>query len=159
MAAAISDRLGGLRGGDAVFIYPIQSQAAAFISGRGDILAILFLCLGLAFFRRRLWLSSVRAAMAILSKESLVVMPAFCALHDAALGRGQGDEARLWWSVVLRHAPVWCIAALYVILRLSVLNCQGTLDFHGGESPLSHHPEYRVFTYLTTLPDGLRLWL
>jgi tetratricopeptide (TPR) repeat protein len=130
--------------------HPLQSEAVAYISGRGDTLAILFCCLALALSGSRLFLATFCAALAVLSKESLAMFPIFLLLHEHAAGR------KFDWR---RHAPFWLLSGLYVALRLSVLNFHNTLNFYGQSNVLTEHPLWRLQTYLTTLPKGLLLWL
>jgi Flp pilus assembly protein TadD len=134
-----------------VSLHPLQSEAVAYVSGRGDTLAVLFLCLGLWLFRsgRRGWALAC-AALAAASKESMALFPLFLALDGWA--RGQKWEAR-------DHAPFWLLSAAYVAARLTALNFADTLNFYGHSTVLSEHASYRLWTYLTTLPEGLRLWL
>lgn len=131
-------------------IHPLQSEAVAYVSGRGDTLAFLWLFLGLLLYRRHLGWSLACALLAMGSKESLVLFPIFLGLDH--LGRGE----RIDWR---RFAPFVALSAAYVLARLTVLNFQNTLNFYGTTNILSEHPLYRLWTYLTTLPEGLRLWV
>lgn len=135
-------------------IHPIQSEAVAYVSGRGDVLGILFLMLGLLCFRRSLALSALCAVLAIGSKESLVTLPFLLLLSEWL----QGRHIDPW-----RHLPFWILSAIYVVLRLSVLDFGNSLDFYDQPGTLSPNPFTgalaRISTYLTTLPGGLRIWL
>lgn len=131
-------------------IHPLQSEAAAYVSGRGDTLGMLFVCLGLLAFERRYALSLVCAALALGAKESMVVFPALLVLHQWL--RGKPIDTR-------RHTPFWGLSALYVWARLTVLDFDNTLNFVGHADHPMTSPITRVLTYLTTLPGGLRLWL
>jgi len=131
-------------------LHPLQCFAVAYVSGRGDTLAILFGCLALLFYERRLWASLLCAALALLSKESAAILPALLWLHVRAAGLPRG------WR---REVPFWALSAAYILVRLTALNFLDTLNFYGTENILTLHPSYRLFTYLTTLPEGLRLWL
>lgn len=130
-------------------LHPLQSEAVGYISGRGDTLGILFLCLGLSAFRRSAAAAFACALLALASKESLVLFPVFLFLSEKASGRPMD------WR---RHAPFWALAALYTGLRLGPLNFADTLNFYGRANVLSEHPAYRAATWLTTLTGGLRLW-
>ena len=131
-------------------IHPLQSEAVAYVSGRGDTLALLWLFLGLVLYRRGSWWALLCAALAVGSKESLVLFPIFLGLDHLARGE------RIAWR---RVAPFVALSAVYVLARLTLLNFQNTLNFYGTSNILSEHPAYRLWTYLTTLPMGLRLWL
>lgn len=131
-------------------LHPLQSVAVPYIPGRVDDLAILWMCLGLLAFERSAAVSLLCAALALLSKESMALFPVFLWLHQQAAGRPVSWK-RLW--------PFWAVALVYVALRLTVLNFHNTLNFYGHDNVFTQHPSYRLWTYLTTLPEGLRLWL
>ena len=131
-------------------LHPLQSVAVPYIPGRVDDLAILWMCLGLLAFERSAAVSLLCAVLALLSKESMALFPVFLWLHQQAAGRPVSWK-RLW--------PFGAVALVYVALRLTVLNFHNTLNFYGHDNIFTQHPSYRVWTYLTTLPEGLRLWL
>lgn len=131
-------------------IHPIQSEAVAYTCGRGDGLAILFICLTLLSVRRRPWWALAWAALGMLSKESVAIVPLLLWLYDRAAGRPLG------WR---RHLPFWLLSGAYVVIRLTVLNFKNFLNFYDQANILTEHLDARVWTYLTTLPKGLSLWL
>src|SRR3989338_2991325 len=111
-------------------LHPLQSEAVAYVSGRGDTLGILFLCLGLLTHRRHVWLALSFAGLAILSKESLVLFPVFLALYDRMTAQP------ITWK---QHWPFWLLSAAYVLARLTVLNFQNTLNFYASPNLLTEH--------------------
>lgn len=132
-------------------LHPLQSEAVAYISGRGDVLAVLFLCAGLALFRHSLAAAFVCAVLAMMSKESMAMFPALLLLSEKARG-GKAD-----WK---RHLPFWVLGAAYALLRLTALNFADTLNFYGGaRNVFTENPLYRFFTYLSTIPGSLRLFV
>ena len=130
-------------------LHPLQSEAVAYVCGRGDSLAILFICLGLLSFRNHGWLSLCFAALAMASKEHAAIFPALLFLYDRA---GQHP------SPFRRHLPFWLLSAAYATARLTVLNFGDTLNFYHQPNLLTEHWPFRLYTYLTTLPKGLLLW-
>jgi hypothetical protein len=130
-------------------LHPVQSEAVAYVSGRNDILGILFLSLGLITFQKHYFLSLFSAASAMFSKESMVLFPVFLFLFD----RLSGKSFRIF-----RHIPFWLLSGIYVISRLTLLNFQNTLNFYNQDNVLSQNYIFRFFTYLTTIPRGLMLW-
>lgn len=148
--ASFAPTVGALFGALLYGLHPMQSEAVAYVSGRGDSLAILFLCAGLLLFRRHRLGSLACALLAMASKESLALFPVFLWLSERA------QASRIVWR---RHLPFWVLSGFYILLRLTALNFSNTLNFYGTGNLLTRHPEYRFFTYLTTLPEGLRLWL
>lgn len=131
-------------------LHPLHTEAVAYLSGRGDTLAILFLCLGLLSFRRHLWFCSLCAFLAIASKESLVLFPVFLFLYDRLTPAP---------APLKRHLPLWLLSAGYVVARLTVLNFKNILNFYDQPNLLTEHVSFRLYTYLTTLPKGLLLWI
>ena len=90
-------------------VHPVHAESVAFVSGRVDVLATLFvlLALGAAGARHRwAWLGVGAASLlAFLSKESAIVLPVLLAL--------------VWW--VQRRAPWKEIAALAAALALALV--------------------------------------
>ncbi len=130
-------------------VHPLQTEAVAYVSGRGDTLAVLFTCAGLAlFFKRPRW-ALVCALLAMLSKENAVMFPALLWLHAKASGKK--FEARA-------HAPFWALAAAYAGSHLAFFAGPAAAT-HSASFRFSSCVKCRLFTFLTTLPEGLRLWL
>jgi cytochrome c-type biogenesis protein CcmH/NrfG len=131
-------------------LHPMQAEAVAYTSGRGDTMAMLFLCSGLLAFPRRPIVSLACAALAMGCKESLALFPLFLALHEFAHGRRLQP---------LRHLPFWMLSGAYVLARLTVLNFKNILNFYEQPNILTESFLARVCTYLTTIPKALQLWL
>ena len=131
-------------------LHPMQSEVVAYACGRVDTLALLFLCMGLMAFERHRWLSLLCAAFSMASKEYGVLFPVCLLLYEHA--RGSKSDLR-------RALPHWLLSGAYVAARLTILNFHDTLNFYHYPTLLTAHPAWRVFTYLTTLPKGLLLWL
>ncbi|NNN06922.1 MAG: tetratricopeptide repeat protein [Elusimicrobia bacterium] len=132
-------------------LHPLQTEAVAYISGRGDTLAVLFICMGLSLFTTRPRAALACALMALLSKESAVVFPALLWLQVEALGRRHDWRA---------YAPFWMLSAAYAATYLFFFRLGATAPAaHGAIAEFASHARYRFFTYLPTLPEGLRLWL
>jgi tetratricopeptide (TPR) repeat protein len=55
--------------------------------------------------------------------------------------------------------PLWLLSGVYVVARVTVFNFQNTLNFYDQSNLLTEHFHLRLYTYLTTLPKGLLLWL
>ena len=130
--------------------HPLQSEAVAYVSGRGDLLAILFLCVGLLAFRKHRWLSLLCAAFAMASKESMALFPLFLFLYHRAASEPVSRK---------EYVPFVLLSGAYVIARLTLLNFNNTLNFYSRPNILTEHFPVRVWTYLTTVPKGFLLWL
>ena len=140
--------------------HPLQAEEVAYVSGRGDLLAILFLCLGLLAFRRHRWFSLLCAVFAMASKESMALFPLFLFLyHQAATSEASSEgppSKPVPWK---QYVPFVLLSGAYVIARLTVLNFNNTLNFYSQPNVLTEHFPFRVWTYLTTVPKGFLLWL
>lgn len=131
-------------------VHPLQSEAVAYTCGRGDALAILFISLGLLACHRHPWLGFLSALCAMASKEYGVLFPVLLFLYERANGQP------VPWK---RHLPFWGLSGIYVLARLTIFNFKDTLNFYDRPNVLTEHITYRLYTYLTTLPKGLFLWL
>ena len=93
-------------------VHPVQTEAVAYISGRADLLAIIFMFSALLFDRKRPW-SLVAYALALLSKESALVFPVLLwAWRCLVLKERRGFRELL---------PYLLITAVYLGLRATVL--------------------------------------
>ncbi len=154
------DQLASLLGTLIYMVHPLNTEAVSYISGRADPLAALFALLALHFYVahraahtsgetvRRIALSSVCFALAVLSRESALVLPALLLLYESAF---VGKEP--WKTRVLRFAPHFSLAIAYGVLRLTVLRFEGTV---------AHVPEdvglyERTLTFFRVFAGYLRL--
>ncbi|MFH0984834.1 MAG: tetratricopeptide repeat protein [Candidatus Omnitrophota bacterium] len=131
-------------------VHPLLSELVAYVSGRNDLLAILFLCVGLLTYSKRPWLAVLCHILAMTSKESLALFPVFLWIYQ---------KMRCEKIVWLRLLPFVLISAGYMALRLTVLNFGSTLNFYQHSNIFTEHFIYRLYTYLTTLPKALALWV
>lgn len=124
--------------GAALFaIHPVQTEAVAWVVGRTDLLATLFLLLAALLHlkipdriaaRDLPRLAAVLAALsaALLSKETAVTFPALAFGADLALFRRAGaswsQASRRLWSRLLRLGTLYVLViAVYLIVRFAVV--------------------------------------
>lgn len=62
-----------------------------------------------------------------------------------------------WRTMVHDHIFLWLIAFVYVLLRLTALNFQNTLDFYGQANVFTENFVYRLWTLWTVLVYGLKI--
>lgn len=114
------DRLTAFLAGLLFVVHPIHTEAVAYISGRADSLAAVFVFLALTAYVRSLeefrpvmygW-ALVAYAAALLSRENTLVLPLLLPLCHQALGRPVG------WR---RALPFAALALGYIVLRLTLL--------------------------------------
>src|SRR3989338_3026147 len=163
-------------------IHPLNTEAVAYISGRGDPLSVFFILLALYLWiidlRSRLStgrryfrvLSLAALVLAILSRETGVIFPFLLMVFYVAFmpekrlmtsgGQRTPDVKRGTFDVkgAFREAlPYFGVVAIYGILRLTVLNFQNTLNFYAAPNLYSENIFYRLFTFMHVLVDYFRL--
>ncbi|MHB8080000.1 MAG: tetratricopeptide repeat protein [Candidatus Krumholzibacteriia bacterium] len=110
-------------------LHPSRTESVCWISGRTDLLAglgqlgswWLFLRAGEGS-RRAAWLSPVLFALALLAKESALVLPALLLLYVLFTDAAPTPGGR-WRRALVRTAPHWILAGLFLVVltRLGVL--------------------------------------
>ncbi|HRZ87450.1 MAG TPA: tetratricopeptide repeat protein, partial [bacterium] len=101
-------------------VHPVHTEAVAYISGRADLLSALFMLLGFVSYVR--WIRSRTAsplfltlscfALALLSKESALILPLLLLLYNASF------KERCRWGGLSAIAG---IALAYIIVRAALL--------------------------------------
>ena len=91
-------------------IHPIHSQVVTYISGRADSLAAVFIMFALLFFsaaftKRSYFLSLLCFALALLTKETAIMLPLIL----------------IFWGVK-KALPFFAMAAVYIVMRFTILN-------------------------------------
>lgn len=131
-------------------IHPLLSSAVCYISGRGDLLLILFGSLFLLSLDASVLLSASCLLLALFSKESAIMLP-FLAFALKYFSRGQGEDAKIEWN---RHVIHFALLACYLVLRLTVLNFANTLNFYSSPNLLTENVSFRFLTYFSTFFRG-----
>jgi protein O-mannosyl-transferase len=146
-------------------VHPVHVEAVANVVGRAELLAACFSLAALALWvQTRDALSPRRAAavvtlyaLALLSKESAIMLPALLALADVARGVLEPRAIGKWLRLnALPLAALMLTASLFVLVRSVVLGDLGparvdvVLDLADSAGP-------RVLTALQTWPIILRL--
>jgi len=170
-------------------VHPLNVEAVAYISGRGDPMSVFFILLALWLWITTLnvvmgsyqqrhsvslrVLSIISMVLAILSRETAILFPALLTLVLLAFGNGkwangksmengkQPREAEQWplwpWKMVISVWPFWAISVGYMILRLTVLNFQNTLNFYSQANIYTEHLSYRLYTFGHALVEYFKL--
>jgi hypothetical protein len=111
---------------------PVHVESVAFISGRTDVIATVFLLLSTQLFLNecehrtitfRLPLSVLFFVFALLSKEVAVVLPVLFLTGEIS-GMTAGTEKKR----VLAHASYWVMLALYLVVRFGLLTIHPELQ-------------------------------
>jgi Flp pilus assembly protein TadD len=131
-------------------LHPIQSEIVAYVSGRNDVLAMLFLCAGLLSYSKRPRLAVLWQILAMACKESAFLFPVFLWIYLKM------KKEKIAWAGLL---PFALASAGYVALRLTALNFADTMNFYPRANIFTENFIYRFYTYLTTLPKAMALWV
>jgi Tfp pilus assembly protein PilF len=129
------DELAAGMGALAFALQPLHTESVAFVSGRTDVLAALFLLLALLTYDRHrdrprwyLTAGSLGAyLLALLAKEVAITLPAILALWDWCV-RGDLRDRRAAGAAAARYAPYGGVLVLYLGLRALVLRGVGDAD-------------------------------
>ncbi len=146
-------------------IHPLQTEAIAIVSGRGDPLSVFLVLFGIISFivfkdKNRYWLAygvaSIAMILAVLSREVTVLFPAYLGVVLMAF-----ENQGLFWArfrkSFLAIVPFLGITVVYGILRLTVLNFQNTLNFYQQQNIYSENLLYRIYTFFHALVVYIRL--
>jgi protein O-mannosyl-transferase len=150
-------------------VHPVHVEAVANIVGRAEVMAAFFVLLAMVLWSRmpadtrveprRLAVLALCYALALLSKESAIMLPALLALVDVARGTLRPDSAGDW---LRRHARVigvlGVVAVVYLLVRTAVIGELGP----GRVDPALDLADYsgaRILTALQGWPFIMRLLL
>ena len=146
-------------------IQPLQTEAVAYVSGRGDPLSVFFVLLGVACFvvlrgqgrpiAAYVW-GALMMILAVLSRETAVLFPVYLGICLIAFEL-QGKLFSRVKQALYAVAPFIGLSVLYGVLRLTVLNFQNTLNFYQQQNIYSEHVLYRMYTFLHALLVYIRL--
>ncbi|MGH7245480.1 MAG: hypothetical protein ACREGI_00935, partial [Candidatus Levyibacteriota bacterium] len=153
-------------------IFPSQVEAVTFINSRGDSLYTAFLFLSLflffkAFRQNKLSLffwSFICYMMSIFSKETAIsAFPLFFAItiFDRFTQRGKIFKmTKAFKRTIVFTCLSFAGVAVYMLLRLTVLNFSNTLNYYSEQTVYSSHLDIRLLTFARILWTymGILLW-
>ncbi|KKS25805.1 MAG: hypothetical protein A2606_02740 [Candidatus Yanofskybacteria bacterium RIFOXYD1_FULL_42_10] len=145
-------------------IHPLQTEAIAYVSGRGDPLSVFFMLLALwifsAFRDKNLFLgyllSSVSLIFGILSRETAFLFPLYFIIFSTVFLQKDKFLPALKKSVIAAW-PFLALSFVYGILRLTVWNFQNTLNFYQQSNFYTEHLSYRIYTFFHALVVYIKL--
>src|SRR3989338_6163762 len=155
-------------------VHPLQTESVTYIAGMADPLSVFFILLGIFFFlkfrasdvtpwkSRFYLLSLLMYALALMSKETAIIMPALLIISDFFLEKGveqipfKERMRRIWNSVW----PFIVIAGLYMLLRATILNFCGKVKLYGEATAYTSSFSIRIFTFFQVITAyfGLLFW-
>jgi len=112
-AVLFRDKSVSLLAGLLFVIHPVHTNAVAYISGRADSLAMIFILLCVIFYvKDSVFPSALACALALLSRENALIIPALLVLYHYAF-RKRPELKKI--------TPVLGIVLIYVLLRFTLL--------------------------------------
>lgn len=140
-------------------VHPVHTEAVAYMSATADPAHTAFVLLGLVVLLPEMTgLRAVAASLffllALLSKESAVVFPALITVCLFYLSPQRRD-----WRTYLPTLPFWLLAFGYLLARQTFLDFSDSFRFYETENIYTENVAVRIFTFLATLPEYLRILL
>jgi len=159
-------------------IHPLQTEAVAYISGRGDLLVAFFMLLALLFFyksettesairpdqkiedsrqsRNYSLLAIGSLVLGLLSRETGIIFPILALAFYVSVISNDKFVVSVKRGLI-KTWPYFLVVFVYGILRLTVLNFQNTLNFDTIPNLYSENLHYRLFTFMHVLIDYFKL--
>lgn len=157
LRAAFSDSLFAFLVSLLFLLHPVQTEAVAWVSGRGNPMFLLFLLLAVICYGR--WsanaprggifygLALLFAALSLLSKEMAIVLPLLLIVYDVSVNRPREKER--WRGRLLAVVPFLALSIAYVILRHLVL----------GETRQAEYWSESVWPTLLTMTEAFAYYV
>ncbi|MEX2090621.1 MAG: tetratricopeptide repeat protein [Candidatus Paceibacterota bacterium] len=147
-------------------VHPLHVEAVAYISGRGDPMSVFFILGGLFLFANgKRWWAVLAMVLAVFSRETAILFPALAmVLYISFQGPTLAKKGRTFLIEVkdafVKTLPYWGISAFYMLLRLTVLNFQNTLNFYSQSNAYTENLSYRLYTFGHALVEyfSLMFW-
>lgn len=123
-----------------IFLFhPAQVETVAYANSLGDSLAAFFIFGGMVGSLRtgRSSLAVLAFVLALLSKETAIVMPALLGLayfFQNSVSGGRQKFKVFFAELFRKTAALWIVAGIYLILRATVLNFQNSFNLYVGSS-------------------------
>ncbi|MBI2607610.1 MAG: tetratricopeptide repeat protein [Candidatus Doudnabacteria bacterium] len=144
-------------------VHPVQTEAVTYVSGLGDPLSSLFTILGIYFYlkfrdsqaaKTNSWyyMSSLGTyVLAVMSKDSAVVMPALIALADFFYLPQNLSVKQKLKLVFVGTWPFFALFGVYTLLRATALNFQNTFNLYNEQNQFTSNFTTRLFTFFGVL--------
>lgn len=136
-------------------VHPVHTEAVTYMNGTADPLAMFF-ALGSFLLYIRFKETKTRAfaalsvalfMLALMSKETIIILPGLIALYELAAHKWSLHNLGKYKWV----APFFAAALIYFLLRLTVLNFGGTLNFYSEENVYTQSLSTRMLTFMASL--------
>lgn len=140
-------------------VHPVHNEAIVYVNSLGDSLATFFVLSSLLLFTRwrqsakpayasrNFWFSLLFYPLAIMSKETGFVLCGLLPLVDILLIQ----KARSFWTRAQKTAaavwPFFACALIYVLLRATLLNFNGSFNFYKEHNEFTDNIFIRLLTF------------
>ncbi len=140
-------------------VHPVQTEAIAFASGKGDPLSLFFMLIALNLClsdqTKQYILALCFFILGLLSKEIVIITPLFVFMLRVIVS---GTLTKKTIIIGLKKSlPFFGIAFGYFLLRLTVLNFQNTLNFYNHQNIYTESVFVRINTFLNLIPEYFAL--
>ncbi|MCF7835753.1 MAG: hypothetical protein K9M15_01390 [Candidatus Marinimicrobia bacterium] len=137
--------------------HPLQTEAISMITARADpLFFVFFLASIFLYFKRRVVLSLLLFAFALLSKEIAITLPAVLLLIEICFFLKEKLDIK---KIFLKVLPFASLAGLYFWARLTILNFSNTLNFYDDASVEVANFGVRILTFFKALLVYFKLML
>lgn len=146
-------------------IHPLQTEAVTYVSGLADLLSTFFIFLGILLYiqfresyifrdrykyRKYYFFTIIAFILAVLSKDTAVIMPAMLVLVDFFYQKELSIRKRLW-QVIKSIWPFFVLAASYLLLRATALNFSNTFNLYGEDNAFTSSFGIRLLTFFRVM--------
>ena len=149
-------------------VHPLQTEAVSYVNSLGDSLSVFWMLGGTWFYlkylenanRQYYYVSAFFYILALMSKETAIIMPALLALahffvfaKEIAVGERAKKIAKEVWPFLL-------MAGIYILLRATSLNFINSFNLYNEQNVFTSSIFTRIFTFfhILTIYLGLLFW-
>ncbi|MBF0330349.1 MAG: tetratricopeptide repeat protein [Candidatus Omnitrophica bacterium] len=144
-------------------VHPVHTEAVVYPNSLGDSLATIFILGGTyayTLFRasgqhaakcRFWWIALLMYLMALLSKETGILLVAFIAITDYFFLTPDEKFFSKARRILIAIWPLILIAVIYLVLRGTVLNFNNSFNFYNEASPFAAQPIMRLWTFFRVM--------
>ena len=149
-------------------IHPLQTEAVSYANSLGDSLSVFFMFASILLylnFRSKqvpitesysFYGSIVCFILALLSKETAIILPGLLILCDFVFSKTQNRNSNLK-SLISDLWPFFATALAYIILRATALNFVNTFNLYNEQNIFTSSIFVRIFTFFRILTEYVSL--
>lgn len=138
-------------------VHPVHTEAITYMNGTADPLAMFFGLLSLYLYLKAnkniyYFASLICFIMALLSKETIIILPFLVILLD--LYKGEFSK-----KLMMKYIPYFMLMCCYILIRATILNFTGSFNLFAESNIYTENLHYRIFTFLASLVEYYKLLL